>query len=85
MTKELLDRANALDKKLQQAEYELKCTGEYAYEVTIRINGKHWGIKDILGMDMENDLHVQIRRALTEKRDKLQAEFDALGNGGDDK
>ena len=82
MTEELLDRAKSLFVKLQRSKFELEHTGKNPFEILLYITGSHWKIIDMLGDAISNDLKEQIRKGLQERYDRLQAEFDALGNDG---
>ena len=80
MTKELLDRASQLDRKLQKAEFESHQLAECSYDILIYIDGRHWSLKDVTSPKFENEIKAQIHEKVEEMRGNIQAAFDALGN-----
>ena len=86
MTKELLDRAKVLCLEVDEARDRLNIAknGEVQVEIRGSLRGVRTNRYINKNLDEARMAHIryEVISGLQEQYDKLQAEFDALGNGG---
>jgi len=83
MTKELLDMANELSAEINEAKDRLDMATYGGVRVEVRKKQISQYVHSELGDARMAHIRHEVISGLQEQYDKLQAEFDALGNGSE--